>query len=353
MRVLCVQPGPDWSVMDVHRGWVAGLAAAGCQVREFDLNDRLAFYDDAHLPTGDGGYRQAIDDPVERVVVACKGLESMLYEWWPHILWVTYGPCVDPNVLRLARHRGHIVVLCHTESPYEDDRQIEWVQAGVADLHLINDPTNLDRFREFEPHTYYLPHSYDPSVHRLPAEQVRPAHDVCFVGSAFPSRVEWFTRFAAEAPDLDMLLAGNWMSVAGEDHPLQRYCPHDFSRCLDNRDVPPIYWASRVGLNLYRREANDAATAAGWSMGPREVEMAACGLFFLTEERGENRQVLPMLPTFTSAEDAAEQARWWVAHPGQRERAAAEAAAAVADWTFEARARQVLDLISKLQAAAA
>lgn len=347
MRVLAVQPGPDWSVIDVHRGWVRAFEELGCQVKDFDLNRALAFYEDAHLPDGDD-YRRAIATPADVAVQASKGIEAALYEWWPDLVWVTYGPCVDPNVLRLARHRGHVVVLCHTESPYEDDRQIAWAEAGVADLHLINDPTNLERWREVEPHTYYLPHSYDPAVHR-PASKPGPSvHDVCFVGSSFPSRVEWFTRFVEHAPDLDLLLAGNWKSCATGGHQLQRYCPHDFADCLDNREVPPLYWASRVGLNLYRRESERPELEHGWSMGPREVEMAACGLFYLTEERGENRQVLPMLPTFTSPEDAAERARWWAAHPKERHHVAQSARAAVADWTFKNRARQVLELVEKL-----
>lgn len=350
MRILTVQPGPDWSVMDVHRGWQSAFEQLGHQVKDFATNDRLAFYEDVRLED-DSGHRQAFPDIRERAVLASKDLESALYEWWPDLLWVTYGPALDPNTLRLARARGHIVVLCHTESPYEDDRQISWAAGGVADLHLINDPTNLDRWREAEPHTYYLPHSYDPAVHRMPPSRQHHKHDVVFVGSSFPSRIEWFSSFTEAAPDLDLLLAGNWKTCSGQDHPLQRHCPHDFADCLDNREVPPLYWQSRVGLNIYRRESERPELSGGWSMGPREVEMAACGLFFLTEERGENRQVLPMVPTFDGPEDAAERARWWVAHPDRRNNVALAARAAVKDWTFQNRARQVLDLIARLNAA--
>lgn len=351
MRILTVQPGPDWSVMDVHRGWRSAFEQLGHQVKDFDTNERLAFYEDVHLEH-DSGWRQAFPGPLDRAVLASKDLESALYEWWPDLVWVTYGPALDPNTLRLARSRGHVVVLCHTESPYEDDRQISWAAGGVADLHLINDPTNLDKWREAEPHTYYLPHSYDPDVHRPPTSNAsQEKHDVVFVGSSFPSRIDWFTRFVDAAPDLDLLLAGNWQTCARQDHPLQRYCPHDFADCLDNRDVPPLYWRSRVGLNIYRRESERPELETGWSMGPREVEMAACGLFFLTEERGENRKVLPMIPTFDGPEDAAERARWWAAHPDRRSNIAAAARAAVKDWTFTRRASQVLDLIGQLAAA--
>jgi hypothetical protein len=77
-------------------------------------------------------------------------------------------------------------------------------------------------------------------------------------------------------------------------------------------------------------------------MGPREVEMAACGLFFATEPRGENREVLPMLPTFTTPEEAADLARWWAAHDTQRDDVAAAAQAAVSGRTFTNHAAKVL-----------
>lgn len=348
MRVLTIQPGPDWAVMDVHRGWVRALRQLGCQVQDVDYNRRLTFYQDAHLQQDDGTWRRAFPIINDVAVQAGKTIESALYEWWPDIVWATYGPLLDPNVLRLARSRGHIVVLCHTESPYEDDRQMRWAEWECADLHLINDPTNLDAWRELEPATWYLPHSYDPATHRPPSAKTRLERDVCFVGSGFPSRVEWLTRFCEAAGDMTLGLAGNWQDSA--DTKLAEHVLHPVEDCIDNPQVPPIYWTSRCGLNMYRRESQRPELETGWSMSPREIEMAACGLFYLTEPRGENRKVLPMLPTFESPEDAAEQARWWLANPARRLEAARQARAAVADWTFENRARQVLTLIGQLAA---
>ena len=350
MRVVTVHPGPDWSVADCHRGWSRAFKALGCQVVEFDTGRRLEFYEAAKFERDDGALVPAVATDADRAKVVSKHLESVLYEVWPDIVFVTYGACIDPATLQLARERGHVVVLYHTESPYEDDSRLKWAESGVADIWLINDPTNLEKWRQACPTTWYLPHSYDPDIHR-PGKVARKTHDVTFVGSSFPSRVEWFTRFVETAPDLNLLLAGQWQTV-GPGHPLEQACPHSFAECLDNVDVPPLYWQSKVGLNIYRRESERPDLADGWSMGPREVEMAACGLFHLTEERGENRQVLPMLPTFESPEDAAEQARWWARHPDARDRTAEQARAAVGAWTFRNRAAQVLRFIYRLSAAA-
>ena len=41
------------------------------------------------------------------------------------------------------------VVLLHTESPYQDDEQLE--RAAHADVNLLNDPVNIDAYRELGP----------------------------------------------------------------------------------------------------------------------------------------------------------------------------------------------------------
>jgi hypothetical protein len=73
--------------------------------------------------------------------------------------------------------------------------------------------------------------------------------------------------------------------------------------------------------------------------------MAATGLFFLRDPRGEGDEVLPMLPTFSGPEDASEKLKWFLAHEDLRLDAAAKAREAVADRTFEIHAKQLLGLL--------
>jgi hypothetical protein len=82
-------------------------------------------------------------------------------------------------------------------------------------------------------------------------------------------------------------------------------------------------------------------------MGPREVEMAATGLFFLRDPRGEGDEILDMLPTFASPEDASEQLRYWLAHDDERQALAGKAREAVADRTFHNHAATLLRLLDR------
>ena len=75
--------------------------------------------------------------------------------------------------------------------------------------------------------------------------------------------------------------------------------------------------------------------------------MAACGLFFLRDPRGEGDEVLDMLPTFTSPEEASDLLRYWLSRPDERQVLADKAREAVADRSFDAHAAALLRLFNK------
>lgn len=328
MRVLAVPPGPNFSVADVHRGWVKALRQAGAQVLDWPFDATLEFYEKAKTGTG-------IDDE-QAVLLAGRTIEQIAYRFWPDIILVTSGFYITNEQLDIFRDRGHTVVLLHTESPYEDDRQAK--RAEHATVNIVNDPTNIDRFPDG---TIYLPHAYDPDIHH-PGPSATPS-DFCMVGTGYPSRVAFLE--AVRWPTDDVLLAGNWQQLS-DDSPLLPFVAHDLAECLPNDAAADLYRGTQVSLNLYRREAERDGLVDGWAMGPREVELAACGTFYLTEARGENREVLPMVPTVDGPDDFSEQLAWWLAHPDERRKVADAAAAAVAGRTFHASVQRLLQLVA-------
>lgn len=339
MRIVVAQPGPEWSVQDVYVGWVEALKKLGQQVIEFNLNDRLVFYERAFMQIGEHEYRKAVEDPDAVAGLALNGLAAMLYKARPQVLLVVTGFFAPPDLLDLARFYGTKVVVLHTESPYEDERQLKL--AEHADLNLLNDPTNIDAFRRLAP-TEYMPHAYRPGIHKPGPPQPDLTSEFAFVGTGFPSRIQFLEAMNLEG--IDVALAGNWQALA-EGSPLRKYVAHDIDKCLDNEDAIGLYQSSKVGINLYRREAERPDLVAGWAMGPREVELAACGLFFLRDSRPEGDEVFHMLPTFASPEEAGEQVRWYLQHDHERGLLAEQARAAIADRTFDAHAARLLRLI--------
>ena len=277
-------------------------------------------------------YEQAVE-------LALDGLMSATYRLWPDVLLVVSALFVDERVLEVIRSRGTRVVLLHTEEPYEHARQL--ALAGYADVNLVNDPTNIEAFRSVAP-TWYLPHAYRPDRHHPRPATAELRSDFAFCGTGYPSRTEFFE--AVDFTGVDVKLAGNWNGLP-ESSPLRPLLVDTDDYCMSNDTTANLYASTQLSANLYRREAERPEFATGWAMGPREVELAAMGCFFLRDPRGEGDELLPMLPSFAGPEDFGEILRWWLAHPELRRTAAAAARVAVADRTFDAHGKALLRLL--------
>ena len=320
MRTLLIEPGPNFSVADVHRGLLVGLRANGVTAQSFNLGDRLSFYTQAEI----NGVRAFAYEEACRL--ACQSIRAAAWDWGPDVVVVVSSFFVPPEVFLSLRNRGVHVVLWCTESPYEDERQLR--QARYADTVVLNDPVNIDEYRKHNPRTFYVPHGYDPAVHH--ANGRTDEHPFCMVGTGYPSRIEFLEK--ADLP-AGSVLAGNWQQVA-DDSPLLAFLAHERGVCIDNADTAALYRASQTTLNLYRREAMSPELVEGWAMGPREVEAAACGVFMVRDARPEGDALFPMLPIVSTPAELGDVLRWAAANPELRGDAAERARAAVADRTF-------------------
>lgn len=336
MRFLAVHPGCGFAVADVYEGWVEALRGLGQQVVGFNLEDRLTFYAQAKMES-DGEYIQALS-PDAAALLCSKGLEAACYELLPDVVLVVSCFYIPLQTLDLIRARGSKVVILHMEEPYEVDR--ETTRAAHADLNMINDPTHLDRFQRVAP-TEYVPHAYRPGIHRPGPADPDCRSDFCFVGTGFPSRIEFFE--AVDWDGIDVALAGNWQHIG--DSPLRKFVAHDLDACCPNAEAVELYRATKASMNIYRREISAGGSVEGWSLSPREVELAASGAFFLRESRGEGDELFPMLPTYEGPVDFEEKLRWWLAHEAQRDTAALGARLAVLDRTFTNSARRLLEML--------
>jgi spore maturation protein CgeB len=346
VRWLLIHPGPSWSVADVHNGWAEALRGLGEQVEEYDTDARLRFYNAALTETGeldeDGrpGIRKFLDRE-QAIQLAVDGILGAAYRWWPDVIMCVSAFFTPPWLLEVLRARGHKIVMLMTESPYQDDFQLK--MAEYADLTLLNDPVNLAAYRETGP-AEYMRHAYRPEVHYPPPPGTQPEYDFAFVGTGFPSRIRFFSQM--DLAGLNVTLRGLWMDLP-EDSPMRDWTATEADDCVDNAKTAGIYRRAAASINLYRTEAEDEHAGEGYACGPREIELAACGLWFARDSRPESDELFPMLPAYTTPGQAGELIRWYLAHPGQRETCAAAARQAVADRTFENNARSLLRLLDR------
>jgi len=335
---MVLRPGPSFSVADVCRGWVNGLREAGCEVADVNLDDRLTYFDLAEKALELRAEEERFPAAITMVAQTIRG---DLFDFAPDVLVVVSGFFVPVQIYDLARARGIKVVLLNTESPYEDDRQL--ARSSHVDVVVLNDPTNLDAFRAINPNSHYFPHCYDPAIHSPgPVEHADHVSDFVFVGTGYPSRREFFEK--VDWSGIDAAFAGNWQGL-DDSSPLAPFLVNEKQFCLDNDDAVKLYRATKVSANLYRKETTALGTADGWACGPREVELAATGTFFLREPRGESDELFGFLPTFTTPTEFEDLLRYFLDAPDERMALAARARDAIGDRTFVNSAKRLLSLI--------
>lgn len=349
MRSLVIEPGPHFSVQDVCVGLVGGLRNAGVDTVQLNYGDRLLWYETANrlmeneaVPKdevwkyGGGGVER------EASMLAAKGIQAAAFELWPDIVFIVSGFFVPRFTFEILRERGMKVVFIATESPYQDGMQMKI--APFADAVFINDPLNLEQYREANTNTWYLPHAYNPELHKPGPVIPEYASDFAFVGTGYPSRRKFLE--AVDWPTSSICLAGNW--PVEENSPIQPFLAHDPQECLPNEHTVKVYNSTKVSANLYRQEAEFDGTAEGIAMGPREVELAACGTFFLRDSRPESDEVLSMLPSFDSPGDFSEKLAYYLKHEDDRKALAEKARAAVVDRTFDNNAKMILQHLANI-----
>lgn len=331
MRILTVEPGPEFSVSDVHNGYVKAFKQLGHQVRNFNLGDRITFAENALPPM------PAKEKTATAARMVAEQLRAACFDFWPELVVITSAFLIPPETFDIIRDRQIKIAVILTESPYEDPTQIGI--AARSDLAIINDPINLDRYRQHQPNTFYIGHAYDPEQHR--PQIINPDYqaDFGFVGTGFPSRVQFLEQVNFEG--LTVKLAGNWQQLDATSK-LNRYLLQHPSGSFPNSETVRFYSSIKISANIYRKEGADNHLT-GYACGPREIELAAVGTFFLRESRPESDELFSMLPVYESAEHFSELVKEWSVNDRQRQQAARLAQLAVKPRTFTNNALALLE----------
>ena len=348
VRWLLVHPGPNFSVADVHNGWAEALTGLGEQVQTYGIDRRLTFYDAALIETGtfdDDGHaqvRKALTRE-QAIGLAAEGLLGVAYRWWPDVVLCTSAFFTPPEHLEVMRARGHKIVMLFTEGPYQTGMQLKMAQ--FADLSLVNDPCDIDRYRAIGP-AEYMPHAYRPTVHHPGPADPELACDLAFVGTGFPSRVAFFE---ADGPARASTCSSPGTGAASP--PIRRCAstsPTTTTGASTTPTPPPCTGPPGAGSTSTAAKPTKAATppAGPWdrerSRWPRPG-CSSCGT-----AAAKATCCCRCCPPSTAPKTPPEQLRWWLAHDGYRNEAARAARAAVADRTFDNHAKRLLRLLDNL-----
>lgn len=349
MRLLLVHPGADWSVSDVFDGYLAAFKALGHEVGVYNLHVRMAR---AHgwldYNWRRAGRPQPKPSPAETIYYASNDLVTAALRGDVDWTFVVSGMYLDPAALVLLRRAGKRTALLLTESPYEDEHQRKAAQ--YADVVFTNERTSVGYLRAFNPNTFYLPHAYDPEKHYAGAraEDDVPAHDVVFVGTGFHERLEMLQ--GVDWSGIDLGLYGSY-ELLGSRSKLRQ---HIRASIVSNEYASALYRRAKIGLNLYRQSVtygrNAPRITTAESVNPRAFELAACGVFTLSEPRAEGHEAFGgLVPTFRTPGELEALVRAWLPDEDGRAAVAAQLPGRIAQSTFRHRAEQISSLLMRIQ----
>ena len=352
MRILIVHPGPAYSVHDVYAGVADAMRRTGHDVVKYESGNRIYWAGDYLTHIWQKQKRQGIAKPkptdLDFIYMASMGIIERALRFCVDWVFIIASAWTHPDALVMLRNAGIRTAILFTESPYEDATW-QLLRAPEIDACWTNERASVTAFRERNPNSYYWQHALDPRRHTAVAgDSGVLAHDVVFVGTGFPERVEMLS--AADWTGIDFGLYGAWEKL-GSRHRLRK---HLRAGPIPNETTAALYRAAKVGVNIHRtsvgfQRGSERITSAE-SMGPRCYELAACGAFFITDYRPEVTEVFgDVIPTFTDAKEMEEQIRYWLAHDAEREERAQALPGLVAEHTFDNRVATVFDVLEHIQ----
>lgn len=341
MKVMIIWPAADYSTKDVAVGLRKGLIAAGCDVVDYPLPARLELAIRALSVDGTGARREPEADQIP--LLAC---EAIVFKAIMHgVDWVigVHGFAFHPAAIVALRRVGIRAAWWFTEAPYETNDDRELALASHMDIAFVNERSSVADFqRAVESNrpgarAYYLRHAYDPDTHYpRPIDVTTPEEraDVLFIGTGFTERQHLFE--CCDWTGINLVLGGLWRGL----YPNYRLFPHLKYPLLHNAEVSRLYAGAKLVVNEHRDGGPTAESA-----NPRVWELAACGVFQISDYRQEIVDVLgDAVPTYAQGVpwQFATLIRQWLKDDAGRARLAALARERVQGETFDKRGREIV-----------
>lgn len=357
LKILMMHPGASWSTHDVFEGLRFGLSYHGAATAQYKLDVRIARMSEWLMFNWEKSKLPETEKPNARDIqfkAASDIIQRAVYTE-PDWIFIVSGMYVDIKIVEVLKRCGFKLAILLTESPYDDDAQVEFIEP--FDAVFTNERASVERLRTRNPNTHYLAHAWHPAAHvrqhpLVLANSGIPESDVLFIGTGFEERCQLLSAIPWGQPasgNAELSLYGHWTDL--DDYATLKSAIR--GETIDNPVAARMYQRARVNLNLHRTSKGISSDGTAHivhaeSLNPRCYELAACGAFFLTDPRAELTDVFgpDLIPTFDSPDTLAEQLRIWRDAPAAREAVVKAAFDAVQPHNWVARAKQVLSVLT-------
>jgi spore maturation protein CgeB len=268
MKILFIWSAAEISTFDVARGYSAALKGLGHEVYDFRLYARikyhgLALQNDPLNPNIANNYQ----------VVSRLASEGAVVEALRHKVDMVIGICgmgLHPDGLELLNRAGFPIAIYFTESPYDDDHHMVYAQH-------VGHPFANDRWSAREHGWGYIPHAYDPKIHRQRGHNKKDACDVLVIGTGWKERCELLG--AVDWTGIDLRILGWWPDLP------EYLRPFYTEGSVDNERAARLYASAKICINQHRFHPKAE------SLNPRAFELVACGALQVSDWRDEMEEV--------------------------------------------------------------
>lgn len=352
-KILMVLPGHGMSTSDVAFGYGEALADLGYEVLDYDIHERLVFYEGAIRERISSLKSEQETREAEAAVIHAATAEipvAVLKELPDMTIYVT-GQYVPKFPLELIRKRFRMPqILVLTESPYLADMEMK--MAPYYDVVFTNDKACLDRYREANKNTFYLGTAFCPKFYPFRGKVGEEFQsDLFFVGTPVSGRAKFLNRVCEELEGVNFKLFGRF----GEMHGFNGRV-FDFweGPSLKHEKIRKYLAGTRIGFNFFRlNETERDLRIEPYSLNPRVYEVMASGALLLTDFRPELEELFVVgedLVVFNGVEDFLEKIKYYLSHETERQEIAKRGQTKVLkNHSYVNRARRLLEIVKNLK----
>ncbi len=312
------------------------------------------------VATGKGFPYSPLDEAVSvtlRAMVArltVTGKETAVHDaaaLRPDLVLVLDGLEFDPARVDEIRALGLRTAVWFTDDPYYTD--ITTVLAPHFDDVFTLELSCVEHYRSLGcQRVHHLPLGVHPVAFRpLNAPQDR-RRDICFVGSAYWNRVDFFDGMADYLAGKNMWISGIWWERLRN---FRRLAPRiELNKWMDPKETALTYNGAKIVINLHRspHDAEFNRNGAGLhavSPNPRTFEISACAALQLTDVRdGIASCYVPgvEIETYASADELKAKIEYYLANEEHRQAIALRGLyRTMRDHTYANRLDRMLSLL--------
>lgn len=306
-RILYVgEVAPD-STADYR---IRALARLGQEVVKFNVGD-YKFPDDLRNRLR---YRFPFGPLVEGVN---RGLLASVKELRPDLVFFDKPTLFRPSTIARIKDAGAKTVFYVQDGPFGPRNDGCWKQFyrafRLADLHCLFRTADIPRYTEWSLPFLKILLSYEPSIHFPPPAQWSDrdrTRDVSYIGHPHEERSQFMLDLATRY-GLPISLSGNWGSALTQE----QQATYQRDKYLLGSAYREGIWKAKINLSFVTRLNEE-------DIGHKSMEIAACRGFLLalrTEGHLQCFEEDKEAVFFSSIEECAEKASYYLAHPQQRE----------------------------------